>query len=96
MYQLHAHVASLDGAGDDAVGELEDNLYEVNQKLDEEQERAAALDLERSALATQLQEANLSAQHNSAALREAQQELEDEKIARLRAEKQLAQAMGQR
>jgi len=26
-------------AGDDAVGELEDNLYEANAKLEEEQER---------------------------------------------------------
>jgi len=82
------------GRGDDAVGELEDNLYEVNQKLEEELERAAELEKEKAALAEQMQQAHLAAQHNSAALREAQQELEDERASRQRAEKQLAQALG--
>ena len=43
MLKLIAAKDALAGgaaAGDDAVGELEDNLYEANSKLEEEQERA--------------------------------------------------------
>ena len=38
------------------MGELEDNLYEVNQRLEEEQERAGGLAEEKAALAAQLQQ----------------------------------------
>ena len=44
MLKLIAAKDALAGgaaAGDDAVGELEDNLYEANAKLEEEQERAS-------------------------------------------------------
>lgn len=81
-------------AGDDAVGELEDNLYEANAKLEEEQERATGLEEEKVGLTAQLQEARQEAQHKASALREVQQELEDEREARLRADRQLAQALG--
>ena len=88
-------LAATTNRGDDALGELEDNLYEVNQKLEEEQERTGGLESEKAGLAAQLQEARQEAQHKSSALREAQQELEDEREARARADKQLAQALGQ-
>lgn len=76
------------------MGELEDNLYEVSQRLEDELERVATLEEEKRALLAQLEEASLFGQHNGSALREAQQELEDERTARQRAEKQLAQALG--
>jgi len=63
-------------------------------RLEEEQERAAGLEAEKGALAQQLQEARQEATHSRAALREVQQELEDEREARARADKQLAQALG--
>ena len=47
MLKLIAAKDALAGgaaAGDDAVGELEDNLYEANAKLEEEQERATGLE----------------------------------------------------
>ena len=97
MLKLIAAKDALAGgaaAGDDAVGELEDNLYEANARLEEEQERAAGLEAEKGALAQQLQEALQEATHSRAALREMQQELEDEREARARADKQLAQALG--
>ena len=62
-------------------------------RLEEEQERAAGLEAEKGALAQQLQEARQEATHSRAALREMQQELEDEREARARADKQLAQAL---
>jgi len=63
MLKLIAAKDALAGgaaAGDDAVGELEDNLYEANARLEEEQERAAGLEAEKGALAQQLQEARTS------------------------------------
>ena len=59
------------------MGELEDNLYEVSQRLEDELERVATLEEEKRALLAQLEEASLSGQHNGSALREAQQQLGD-------------------
>ena len=88
-------LAAQSGKGDDAVGELEDQLYEANQTLEEEKERAAALEDEKRALAEQLQQQRQETHHKATALRELQQELDDERAARERADKQLAQALGQ-
>ena len=88
-------MAAGSSRGDDQLGELEDNLYEVTQRLEEERERASGLEASQAELTAQLQTERQASLLQAAALREAQQELEDECTARTRADKQLAQALGQ-
>ena len=83
--------AAQHGGGNDAlaekVGEMEDELYDVRQQLEEEQERAAALEAD-------LQQARAGG-GGAAELDMLRMEMEDLRREKERAETMLAQAMGQ-
>ena len=83
------------GGGNDAlqekVGEMEDELYEVRTQLEDEQERANALQVEVESLKSQAAHGGASAAGQMQAL---QMELEDMREAKEKAEAMLARAMG--
>ena len=83
------------GGGNDAlqekVGEMEDELYEVRTQLEDEQERANALQVEVESLKSQAAHSGASAAGQMQAL---QMELEDMREAKEKAEAMLARAMG--
>ena len=73
------------------LGEMEDELYEVRTQLEDEQERANALQVEVESLKSQAAHGGASAAGQMQAL---QMELEDMREAKEKAEAMLARAMG--
>ena len=94
LIQAKDAFSSQQGLKDDELSELNDNLYDATTKLEEEEERSRELQAEAEKLRTEAAASRQSAQKNAAALKAAQQELEDERERAERAENLLSKTTG--